>query len=216
MSHKFIEIIAFEFLKSKKGKKYAKCEVILSIKDQESGEVLPDGVGFAYIFEQKLIDKLSLGVFCAAFDVFVDYHADLCCQIIDLVPENEFSKIKSTLPRCELKLLRCIEESTSTGKSFIRSLMVYCPNDKEKIRSCNFVMFDDLDGDNILRDLKPGIYYADFDVRISTYGDDKGLLIPFISNILECKSSTNNNSNNDSFSRKTTNEQKDNNKHKNS
>ena len=52
-------------------------------------------------------------------------------------------------------------------------------------------------------------------MRVASYGDNKGMLEPFISNILECKLATNNNNSNTSAP-KNTNEQKDSNKHKNS
>lgn len=183
MSHKIIEIIDFQNLKSKKGKKYAMCDI--NLYEADSGLIID--TGFVYIFNDDLLKKLKVGRFCPVFDVYVDYHAKLDCQLVDLLDEKDFSNLKNTLPRRELQILRCMEEVTPSEKVFIRALINY--KEENRKRACNFTMFDDRDGNNILRDLQPGSYYAEFDMRVSRYGDNDGMLEAFISHISECPAS---------------------------
>lgn len=215
MSHKIINVLRVEHFKSKKGKAFAKCQIVLYKQDEETKDLVPCGYGFVYVFNEKLLKKIAVGKYCAVFDVFMNYQATLDCQLVDLLDEDTFLSSKNTLPRKELQILSIEENETSTGKTFFSAGLVYLPNDPANVSAGTFTMFDDKDGNNILRDLKPGIYYADFDMRVASYGDNKGMLEPFISNILECKSATNNNNANTSAP-KNTNEQKDSNKHKNS
>lgn len=191
MSHKIIDILRVENFKSKKnGKNFAKCQIVLYKKDDALDKLVPCGFGYVYIFNEKLLKKVCKGKFCGVFDVYMNYQATLDCQLIDLLDESTFISSKNTLPRKELQILSVEERETSTGKTFLTAGLVYLPNDAENVSAGDFSMFDDKDGNNILRDLEPGIYYADFDLRVAAYGDNKGMLEPFISNIVKCPSAT--------------------------